>query len=156
MIGRIYKISSPNSDKIYIGSTTRTLHERFIKHKNKKDSTSKIIFEFGEPNIELLEEVQVSCKDDLRQIENKYIIQFRDICVNKYSAFGQDEEKKKQTSKIYRKKTTERKKESSKIRYEKLKKIIINCICGSVFNKHDEKRHYKSIKHQNYIISTNK
>ena len=33
MIGYIYKISSPSTDKIYIGSTIQSLKKRFIHHK---------------------------------------------------------------------------------------------------------------------------
>ena len=33
MIGRIYKITSIKTDKIYIGSTTKSLTERLLKHE---------------------------------------------------------------------------------------------------------------------------
>ena len=31
--GRVYKLTSPETDKIYIGSTFKTLHQRLIRHK---------------------------------------------------------------------------------------------------------------------------
>ena len=44
--GKIYKIVSPNSDKIYIGSTIRPLKERFWAHmsnwRNGKNRHSTI------------------------------------------------------------------------------------------------------------------
>lgn len=33
--GYVYKITSPHTDKVYIGSTTQKLYKRFSSHKNK-------------------------------------------------------------------------------------------------------------------------
>ena len=33
ILGRIYKISSDQTDKVYYGSTTKTLNQRLSKHK---------------------------------------------------------------------------------------------------------------------------
>jgi hypothetical protein len=62
--GKIYAIKSPETDKVYIGSTTQSLNKRFIGHKHDavKDSSckSKEIFQYKNPYIELIE--NYSCK----------------------------------------------------------------------------------------------
>jgi hypothetical protein len=57
----IYAIKSYQTDKIYIGSTTKTLDERFLRHKSdhtnaNKYVTSSEILKFGDAYIELIEE----------------------------------------------------------------------------------------------------
>jgi hypothetical protein len=62
--GKIYAIKSPETDKIYIGSTTQSLNKRFIGHKHDafRDAPckSKEIFQYKDPYIELIE--NYSCK----------------------------------------------------------------------------------------------
>ena len=88
IIGYIYVIKSPNTNKIYIGSTSLELNERFKKHKsdavNRKDAcTSKLIFNFGDAYIEKLCEVKYINRSFLDKIEREYILENKDICVNK-------------------------------------------------------------------------
>ena len=94
--GKIYKIWSPLGDKIYVGSTTKErLCQRMEAHrgdynkwKNNKEKykkiTSFILFdEYGIVNcfIELLEAKNCQCKDELTQLEGKYIRELE--CVNR-------------------------------------------------------------------------
>lgn len=78
-IGRIYKIVADETEKIYIGSTTSTLKKRFIHHKcmyqtkNKRGTTSRYIFDFPNPRIELLEEIVFENKIDLEKKEREHI-----------------------------------------------------------------------------------
>ena len=62
--GKIYAIKSPETDKVYIGSTTQSLNKRFIQHKHDaaKGSSckSKEVFQYKDPYIELIE--NYSCK----------------------------------------------------------------------------------------------
>jgi hypothetical protein len=62
--GKIYAIQSPETDKVYIGSTTQSLNKRFIQHKHDaaKDSSckSKELFQYKDTFIELIE--NYSCK----------------------------------------------------------------------------------------------
>jgi len=76
----IYKISSPHTDKVYIGSTTRDLRVRFLQHKRNDNPThSKQIIAFGDAIIECLEEVD---DDTMKERERFYIELMREKCVN--------------------------------------------------------------------------
>lgn len=76
----VYKISSPHTDKIYIGSTIRTLHLRFLQHKRKDNrTTSREIISLGDAIIECLEEVDV---DAMKQRERYHIELMEERCVN--------------------------------------------------------------------------
>ena len=60
MEGYIYKITSPNTNKIYIGSTTLTLLERLNTHKyhiERQNISSKEILKAGDAKIELIESI---------------------------------------------------------------------------------------------------
>jgi hypothetical protein len=79
---KIYKITSPHTDKIYIGSTTQKLNERLNDHKNEYNRylkgtyhyiTSIELIKLGSCNIELIEAVNVNTKAELEEIEGKYI-----------------------------------------------------------------------------------
>jgi len=74
--GKIYKLTSPNTDKVYIGSTIRTLNKRLTSHirdwkLKRKDCGSTYILEKGDYKIELLEEVQVDSRKDLTKFEKE-------------------------------------------------------------------------------------
>lgn len=72
--GKIYSIRSPNTDKIYIGSTVRTLSQRMTKHRNMSNQTrSKIIINAGEAYIELIEEYPCDNKEQLNRREGEII-----------------------------------------------------------------------------------
>ena len=92
MIGRIYKITSSNTEKVYIGSTTKKLTERLRRHEidykafqNGKQHFIKSydILEHGDYKIELLEKIEYEAKTELFKREGYYIRKYRDICVNR-------------------------------------------------------------------------
>jgi len=74
---KIYCIRSPNTDLIYIGSTCQQLSKRMTNHRANikfgRPITSKIIFEYGEPYIELLENFPCNNKEELLQKEGEYV-----------------------------------------------------------------------------------
>ena len=89
-IGRIYKIYNNVNDKIYIGSTTRSVKERLLRHKydykrylNNKHSyiTSFEIIKNEPYFIEELEEIECIDKKQLYKKEREYIE--NNNCVNK-------------------------------------------------------------------------
>ncbi len=91
-LGRIYKIWSPQTDKIYIGSTIQTLMERLYLHRSdlkkslqggNKNISSIQITKYGDYKIELIEEYKFINKIDLRKREGYYIQKYKDICINK-------------------------------------------------------------------------
>jgi hypothetical protein len=77
--GKIYKIVSPHTDKIYIGSTTKQyLSQRLAKHKSnfnnwQRDKGEKIysfeLIELGDVEIILLESYPCNSKDELTSRE---------------------------------------------------------------------------------------
>ena len=90
--GKIYKITSPNTDKIYIGSTISPLRNRFYIHVRDYNkwfannsstycSSYKIIKE-GDAKIELIEEFPCDSRLDLQAREEYWRHQFIDIACN--------------------------------------------------------------------------
>jgi len=164
---KVYKIWSPNGDKIYIGSTTKEyLSQRMDNHrshyKSKKKITSSILFdEYGLENckIELLEAKECNSKDELLQLEGKYIRELE--CVNKCIAGRTKKEWRdcnkeliKNGQKEWREDNKEKIKEDDKIKYQKNKEDLlkkITCECGGSYCKATKIKHSKTNKHQNFI-----
>ena len=78
MIGRIYKITSSNTDKIYIGSTSKKLTERLRSHEidYKRYQNGKYhyvksydILEKENYRIQLLEQIEYETKKELHERE---------------------------------------------------------------------------------------
>ena len=92
-IGRIYKITSPNTEKVYVGSTTGTLRKRMIDHKSRykiflKDinstshTTSFDVIEHGDAQITLIYEGIFNTKAELYRLEGE-TMQSIEKCCNK-------------------------------------------------------------------------
>ena len=161
MSSRIYKLTSQQTPKIYIGSTKLSLNTRFILHKTKykklvKYITANEILQYPDCKIELIEECNLS-KNDLRKKEGEYI-KLLD-CVNSNIA-GRD-------SKQYYKDHIEKYKEvNRKFREDNIdyftnyyqnnkeiynKKII--CECGGTYCIFTKSNHFKTMKHINHTIT---
>ena len=91
--GKIYKLVSNHTDKIYVGSTCKErLCQRLAKHKGNykqwvKDNNNGYIssyelFELGDVEIILIESVNCNTKDELLKKEREYIEKYKDIIVN--------------------------------------------------------------------------
>ena len=185
--GKVYKIWSTTGEKIYIGSTTKEyLSQRMDKHRSdykrwkegKAEAiTSFILFE--EYNIEhcfieLLEAKQCNTKDELRQLEGKYIRE--NICVNKVipqrtkSEYYDDNKDRmnsisreyyanhKEEREVYLEKTKEHRNEQSREYYHnnkdetnKLRIMKITCECGCVVSKCNMTKHKRTAKHLNFL-----
>ena len=79
---KIYCIRSHQTDKVYIGSTTQTLAQRFGKHKHLTNScSSSQILQFNDAYIELLEEFPCANKMQLNKREGELIRLHN--CINK-------------------------------------------------------------------------
>lgn len=137
--GKVYKIWSLNGDKIYIGSTTKdylcermSAHRRryrcWVKDKQHYMSSFDLFEEYGLDNcqIELLEAKVCTTRDELHQLEGKYIRELS--CVNKLIAGRTLQE------------------------YDKLKNSLKHtCCCGGIYSGSHKHRHEKSKKHIQYI-----
>jgi len=80
--GKIYTIRSHKTDMFYIGSTVQPISKRFSEHKIERNTTSKIIFDFGDAYYELLENFKCENKDQLNKREGELIRLNKDKCVN--------------------------------------------------------------------------
>ena len=155
MIGRIYKITSSNTDKIYIGSTSKNLTERLRKHennykifKNGKYSYVKSfdILEKKDYKIQLLEKIEYETKTELFKREGYYILKYRDICVNKCipcrtikQYYKDNVEKINEVNRQYYKDNRD------KIREKQNEKT--DCLCGGKYTRSNKVRHDKSKIH---------
>lgn len=90
--GKIYALKSYETDKVYIGSTTLTLQQRFSNHKSsyelyKKQKvaylTSYEILKFEDCYITLLEGFPSLTRNDLAKREGHYQELYKDTIVNK-------------------------------------------------------------------------
>ena len=84
----IYKISSPNTKYIYIGSTKHDLITRLNQHikaskYNKKIISSKAIIDAGSPEISLIENIECETKKELFLREGEHIKNNALLCINK-------------------------------------------------------------------------
>ena len=175
--GKIYKLVSSQTDKIYIGSTIQKLNIRKNEHKSKKNCRSRYITCYDDFEIKLIKEYPCNSKKELYREEGCMIKQNLDICLNYVIAGRTNKEWRvenkdilKQKQKIYnlnniekikiRKnnyyiKNKEIIKEKDKIYKNKNKDIInnkrkeiCNCECGFTYTKSNKARHLKSKKHQ--------
>ena len=89
---KIYKIISPSTDKIYIGSTTQPLLKRLQDHiieyksynnDNTKDySGAFIILAYGDYEIVLMEQLNLNNISELLKKKGEYIKANNNICLN--------------------------------------------------------------------------
>jgi hypothetical protein len=92
-LGKIYKITSEHTDKIYVGSTCKKLLcQRLAAHSSnfnqwKKGNYNYIssfeLFELGSVQITLLEAYPCNTRDELLAKERYWIEQYKDNIVNK-------------------------------------------------------------------------
>jgi hypothetical protein len=162
-IYKIYKISSPQTDKVYIGSTKQTLNRRFSHHKYNLNCSSKSIIAFGDAEIELVEEI-----DEQNRLirERHYIESYGEQCVNEIIPIRTKEETReydREWSRAFyeanRDQILEHNREYYRSYYEANKekyKEKITCECGSKITKVNISRHHKSMKHMKFVTdSTN-
>ena len=82
--GKIYKITSNLTDKIYIGSTCNPLYKRLCQHKCNSNKCNSIeIIKLGDAIITLIEDHPCERKEQLTARERYYIELNKNIAVNK-------------------------------------------------------------------------
>ena len=168
--GKIYKITSKNTNRVYIGSTAQTLKKRINDHrckfnkflKTKKiECTSSLIFEDGDIEYSLIIDYPCENVQQLRRKEGFY--QLKIECVNVNIAGRTDKECYEQNKEIQKKKAREyvlKNYEKTKkyqdnyniINKEKLKKkraekTILQCSCGGSYREDRIERHLIAKKH---------
>ena len=91
--GKIYKLVSKQTDKIYIGSTKRELEVRFNCHKSEtKNCSSKKMLNYADCEIVLIENYPCNSRTELELREGELQLQSIDVIVNKNIA-GRTKEK---------------------------------------------------------------
>ena len=139
--GKIYKITSPSTNKIYVGSTTRLLNLRFRDHKyhykTGKISSAKML-QYNDCVIELIEEYPCNSKKELCEREQFYMNLNKDNLVNFYNSIRKctkeylnkyrSEPKNKEKMCVYNKNYKEKNKEKlikkQKVYYNQNKETI--------------------------------
>ena len=173
IIGRIYKITSSETDSVYIGSTTLQLNARFDLHKshyrrylNGKFSymSSFEICKYAAAKIELIHEGLFNDRHDIEKYEGN-TIRTTPNCVNKY-VVGRTQKEYREANKNQiserKKEYYESNKETIKAYYESNKDSINEkrkqkhtCpICNGKFTTASKSVHEKTNKHLNAISSS--
>ncbi len=136
--GRIYKITSAQTDNIYIGSTTKSLERRLSNHKSdfKRYLNNKThyksgydIVKFDDAIIEMIEEKEFETKDEMLFRERYFIEQNKCINSSKRPTITHDEGKREREN--------------------------IKCACGSSYKNGQQKRHNRTQKHMNHMKTIN-
>ena len=169
--GKIYKITSTETDDVYVGSTCATLNTRLINHKSafktgkKRIGTAKNILKYADARIELIENFPCETKKELLDREGE-IIKNTPNCINTQiqgrtmKQYREDNaEKLKQQSAEYREKNKELIKEKYKTWYNgeggkaylEQRKAKINVkvpcsVCNKEYSKSNMSRHMKTHK----------
>jgi len=172
--GRIYKIISDMTDKIYIGSTTQPLSKRLSVHKSDfkrylagkfRKVTSFELSELGPVQIVLIESYPCNNREELEKRECYYINEFKNIIVNKvhptrtqkeYKEANQDEIKKqnKQYYKANQDKIKEQQKQYKEANRDNIlenNKQRVICECGKEYARYCKSHHNKTKYHINYL-----
>ena len=171
--GKIYRIWSLKTDKIYIGSTADTLSNRFCNHKghykrwlnggNSYYSSFKLFEEFGVENCKIDLEHVFSCnsKAELCSEEGRVQRIHKDILVNNNIAgrtfkefYADNKDKISEKNKEYyvdnRYKIKEIRKQYVTNNKDKIYEKI-DCDCGGKYKAPNKCRHFNSAKHQKFI-----
>ncbi len=160
--GKIYKITSPQTEQCYVGSTIeRHLSSRLSQHeceyrryqnkKQKSNTRSFDIIKFGDAVIELVENYPCETKSELLQREKHWIVQLN--CVNKARPIINEEEKRQLTHERYvankeavlAKNTAYRAQNRAKIRAQHSQVYI--CSCGKEYTQANKNRHERTQYH---------
>jgi hypothetical protein len=168
--GKIYKIVDNTTDKVYIGSTCRSLTSRLQEHEsnyrrylngNYHYITSFDIIKSDDYRIELIENVNAITKEELYIRERHHIINTPNI-VNKLKQLNRTRDERlnqaRKTNQQYRidnKEILKSKREQywidNKTKINKKRRVkYMCCICNCCYSYAYKSEHYKTKKHQNY------
>lgn len=157
MTATIYMISSPNTDKVYIGSTTQKLSYRFNVHKHNNNNTtrSKFIIDSGDATITAIDIVEDDDSEELKIKELEYIHFYKDICVNLLGTKNSNSKDYKSPAKLDTNYKTLSQNNPNYVRPDRIDgrykewQTTKNdcCICGGNYTNSGKSRHFKSKKH---------
>lgn len=160
---KIYKLTSQQTPKVYIGSTKLNLNTRFILHKTKfknrvKYITANEILQYPDCKIELVEECNCDIID-LKKKEGDYIKS--SDAVNKNIAGRDLKQYYKDNADKYKLRYNNflsNNPDYSKNYYQSNKDKYnqkIKCCCNGTYSTFTKSNHLKTNKHNKYILSLN-
>jgi len=144
--GKIYKIYHPEHDKIYIGSTIRTLKCRFSGHKkDNKSCKSKLLFVFETlPMIELIENYPCDTKLELRTREQYHLDLNKDNIINQQRALMTREDRNRYMCEFRKKPHMKERLDVLKKKHNELAKVKVACEkCNKILSKSSMWTHNK-------------
>jgi len=159
--GKIYKIVSENTDKVYVGSTTEKtlarrlakhveLHREYLKGNQRRYTSSFDIIEKGDYSIVLLENFPCESKDELFARERYYYEQQKQSIVNIKPPILTQQERKDYRNKKKQSYINRHREEVQAKRQQKF-----DCECGGHYSRSAKSRHFNSILHKTYILQRN-
>lgn len=177
-LGKIYRIISPNTDRIYIGSTceprlTRRLSSHVVQYKRwvagtSYHTSSSVIIAAGDYNIELIELYPCSHHADLRVREQHHIRENAGTVCNANRAYADDDETKEMLSRYRAAHADEINRRSALYRaanpdrcrrhaaeyaaaHPQRRRKHITCECGGRYTLEHKQVHLRSGKHTRYV-----
>lgn len=162
--GKIYKLISYVSDKIYVGSTCQSLAKRLSCHKHQpahKGASSRELTSIGDCDIILIENFPCISKEELHAREAYWIRKLD--CINKVIPGRKKQEYRKteeykSKAKHWPSNSRESKSECFKKWYDTHQDHIKNrrlsrsiCECGNRYRSIDKARHERSKKHKTFL-----
>ena len=158
--GKIYKIVSGSTDRVYVGSTVQTLSNRFKTHKHHSTSSRELL-KFEDARIELVE--KWACIDKLALCEREqFWIDTIENCVNTKRAHCTPEQYREQARKdIHRFRHSNKGQEYLIANKQKRDEYIkewamrrVKCGCGADLARVHLAKHYRSKKHVTWATPT--
>jgi hypothetical protein len=146
--GKIYKITSPDTDDIYVGSTTQELQRRlyghesdfkFFKKEGKRYVTSAKILKFDNYSIELIEDVDADSKEELLLRESYYVNSLPNV-INKV-----EPHRTKAYHDTYQKNYRKEHKMKRRVKQNEL----LECHCGGKYTVSNKAKHFETSRHRN-------
>jgi hypothetical protein len=143
---RVYKIVNDIDDQVYVGSTAKTLSNRWMRHRNEyckflkglQRGARRLFQHFQKHGIEhfqivLIAEEDCQLKDEQRRLEQRYISELKPAlnCIRAYQTYEECFDSHRERDRAYRSKDPER---FSQLRVMRCSKIIAEkryycCIC---------------------------
>lgn len=148
---KIYQLTSPHIDDVYVGATTQPLIYRFKQHQSsykayKKGNGNYVssfeLFELGDVIIELIEEYP--CKSRVEMYKREQYHMNSRVCINKNQSFlTETERRNKEKLRYYM---------NRDLRCEKMRECnnqrVVCKECKKPFTKGNKTKHIKSKFHQ--------
>jgi len=152
--GKVYCVRNTVDDGIYVGSTTRTLEQRFAEHKKHSQVMSFSIAakmkELGADNfyIELLEECPCESLQDLRKKEGEWV---RAVGTVNQNIPGRTTAEWEETFHDVRMAKFKKYREENRERLRMWRHTPNVCACGGRFTNANKAYHENSGKHQRFL-----